>query len=222
MFAKLLLSVIRDERNYRSNSSHRARADAEFSAVKPKVMEALKYKCAFCGHVSMKFNECHHIDGNHANNEKSNFAAADTLCHAYQHIGQRASQERFASHNLGDKTVIAAVPEISASDLNLLQRAIGTAMLDESEILIAKKIHKLLSDRAKPVKDAFGTFEVGDFGAAMANMDNEAYLNRDHVIEDLRLIFHVDVLKNEGQKFIKDFVALPFKSWEDVSKNAFN
>jgi intracellular multiplication protein IcmJ len=217
---KLLLGVIRDTKLFRSNSVVRERADAEYKARRPGAMARGRYRCVFCGYTSQKFNECHHIDGDHANNTNENFAVVDTLCHAYQHVGQRASQDRFASDNLRDRTLIAAVPEISATDLNLLQRALGVALSDEKEAPTAQLLLKRLANRAKPVKEAFGTFETGDFSAGMATLDDESYKHRGSVMGDLRLLFHAEVLKHEGDRFMKEFPALPVDTWGGVADDA--
>lgn len=215
----LCIGVIRDAALYRTNSSARQRADAEYKAVRPRVMASQNYRCRFCGYTS-KSNHCHHLDGNHANNVESNFVVADALCHAYHHLGQQASQDQFAPENLGKKTVLSIVPELSAGDCNLLQRAIGVALKDPAEAEMAKAIHKLLMDRAAPVKDAFGTFHTGDFAAAMSQMNDEDFDNRDAVVGDLRLVFREDVLKHEGSQFLAENTSLPFSSWSNIAKNA--
>lgn len=217
----LCVGVIRDAALYRSNSNARLRADAEYKAVRPRVMAAQNHRCRFCGHTSNS-NHCHHLDGNHANNEDENFAVADALCHAYHHLGQAASQDQFAPENLGKKTVLACVPELSAADCNLLQRAIGVALKDPAEAETAKALHKLLMDRAAPVKEAFGSFHTGDFAAGMSQLGDEDYLNRDAVLGDLRLVFREDVLRHEASKFLEEFSALPFSSWSNIAKNAHN
>jgi hypothetical protein len=165
-------------------------------------------------------NHCHHLDGNHANNVESNFVVADALCHAYHHLGQQASQDLFAPENLGKKTVLALVPEISSSDCNLLQRAIGVALKDPDEAQMARSIHKLLTDRTMAVKEAFGSFHTGDFAAAMSQMSDEDFDNRDAVVGDLRLVFREDVLTHEGNKFLTENASLPFASWKNIAKNA--
>lgn len=217
---QLLIGVIRDPTLYRANSAVKERAAAEYKARRPAAMAKGGYKCAFCGYVSKQFNECHHLDGNHANNSESNFAIADTLCHGYHHLGQRASQDRFASDNLRDRTRLVAVPEISAGDLNLLQRMIGVALLDEKEAPHAMKLFGHLDARRRPVTEAFGTCETGDFAAAMASIDAESYTHRASVVGDMRLLFHTEVLKNEGQRFLKEFPALPVDTWGGVAKDA--
>lgn len=217
----LCIGVIRDASLYRTNNNARLKADAEYKAVRPRVMSDQQYKCRFCGYTSQKFNQCHHLDGNHAHNEASNFAVADALCHAYHHLGQTGSQDQFAPENMGAKTVVAAVPEMTAADLNLLQRAIGVALLDPEEADTARELHDILFKRAVPVQEAFGSFRTGDFAGAMAKLDDEEFANRPHVVGDLRLIFREDVLKNEGRHFLEDFTSLPFKSW-DAIQNAHN
>jgi intracellular multiplication protein IcmJ len=215
----LLLGVIRDARYYRGNNASRERADAEYKARRPAAMAAGKYKCVYCGHQSQK-NECHHDDGNHANNSPENFRVVDTLCHAYHHLGQRAASERNAADNLGDRTIVAAIPEISAEDLNLLQRAAGAALLDEKEAPVARQILQRLAKRAKPVGEAFNTFMPGDFAAAMVKLDDVAYQHRGTVIGPLRMLFHEDLLKNQGQKFKEDFPAVPVSTWDGIAADA--
>lgn len=210
--------VIRDASLYRANSARREAADAEYRAVRPAAMASGKYTCAFCGWVSRKNNECHHLDGNHANNTPENFAIADSLCHGYHHLGQRASQDRFAPDNLGDKTILAAIPEVPAADMNLLQKALGVALLDEGERAIAREIMKALAERAQSVHAALGTFRPGDVAAAMARLNNDEYANRDAVCGPIRLLFNQETLEAEGRKFKEDYPGLPFDTWTSVVK----
>lgn len=224
---KLLPGVIRDQSLYRPNNPQRARADAEYEARRPRALEAQQYRCAACGYSSKMFSECHHRDGDHANNADDNLVVVDTLCHAYQHLGQvGGSNGQYAADNLGGKnqrlTLLAAIPELPAEDTNLLQRAIGAAMRDEGEAEMAKRIAKRLAARSKPVQEAFGTFFPADFGAAMLSpqMDDASYDARGTVIGDLRLLFSQQVLLNEGGRFLQDFPSLPASTWNDVVKNA--
>lgn len=210
--------VIRDASLYRANSARRESADAEYRAVRPAAMAAGKYTCAFCGWVSRKNNECHHLDGNHANNTPENFAIADGLCHGYHHLGQRASQDRFAPDNLGDKTILAGIPEVAAADLNLLQKAIGVALLNAEERSIAREIMKALAERAHSVQGALGTYRPGDVAAAMVRLTDEEYANRDAVCAPIRVIFNQETLEAEGKKFKEDYPGLPFDTWTSVIK----
>lgn len=211
----LSIGVIRDAARFRANAKSEI-ADREYRAKRPAAMERGKYRCAFCGWRSIKNNECHHVSGDHSDNSEENLVIADSLCHGYHHLGQRASQERFAPDNLGDKTVLASIPEVSASDLNLLLRAIGVALGSEDEAPIAEGILRILADRARPVQKAFGTFYPGDFAAAMTNeqMTEQQYrIAMEQLLPSFRLIFHKTVLEAEAKKFKVDYPALPFSSW---------
>lgn len=217
----LQIGVIRDASLYRANNAgRREAADAEYRAVRPSVMAAGKYTCAFCGWVSRAHNECHHLDGNHANNNPDNLVVADSLCHGYHHLGQRASQERSALDNPVGQTILAAIPEISPSDLNLLQRAVGVALLQEGEREIAKEIMRALAERSEDVAQALGTYQPGDVAAAMTRLSDQEYEQRAAVCGPLRLLFNQDTLEAEGRKFLKDFPGLPFDTWTSVVKHA--
>lgn len=215
----LLISVVRDAALYRPNNPRREAADAEYKARRPAALERGRYRCVFCGWTSHS-NECHHIDGNHANNEDSNFAVVDTLCHGYQHLGQTAAQSPYSADGMGVNTLLAAVPELTGETMNLLQRAIGVALHDEKEAKIATIISKHLLTRARPVREAFETFKPGDFAAAMCELTDEEYESRARVVKDLRLLFHADVLKHQGARFKAEFPALPVSAWQDIYQHA--
>jgi intracellular multiplication protein IcmJ len=216
----LQVGAIRDDSLYRANSARRDNADAEYRAVRPAAMQAGRYTCVFCSWVSRGNNECHHRDGNHANNTQENFAVVDTLCHAYHHLGQAEVQNRFVAEKLGTKTILAAIPEVPAADLNLLQKAVGVALLQEGEVEMAKSIMRALAERAEPVRDALGSHRPGDIATAMLRLTDQEYENRGAVTGPLRLIFSQDVLEGEGRKFGEDFPGLPFETWKSVFKNA--
>ncbi len=214
---ELVMGVIRDASFYRPNNPRRERADTEYKAVRPAFVKKRDHKCEFCGFQSVKYIECHHSDGDHSNNAESNFIAADTLCHAYHHIGQHGGRQRFAADALRDKTLCAAIPEVSIADMNLLQRAIGVALLDEANAAEARAILKALVDRKEPVREAFESYYPEDFAAAMMSMKDEAYSHRESVVGGLRLIFHVDVLKHEGQRFVEENASMPLSTWDSIA-----
>lgn len=214
----LRVGVIRDAALFRRVGKSEM-ADREYRAVRPQILDRGGYKCVFCGWKSRTSNECHHLSGNHADNSPENLKVVDALCHGYQHLGQRASQEQFASDNFGDKSVLAAIPEIPASDVNLLLRAIGVALGNEEEAPIAKAILKVLANRAYPVKEALGTYFPGDFAAAMTNerlTDRQYEEVANQLFGSLRLIFHEKILMKEAEKFKVDYPTLTFENWSAV------
>lgn len=231
---KLLLSIKRSIFRKDDNASHKA--DQAFRAKRQNILTQQGYTCQGCGYISKASapgsagpaHKCHfdvhHRDDNHANNEDSNLATACHMCHSYQHVGHTGLTRLNKQDGLyiseaemyGDKTSIASMPELSAVDFNLLQRAIGFAMLDEKESLIAQGIYEAFAQRANYVEEEFGSMKPSDFAAALGRLPEESYTSREASISDLRLCFNSDSLKEFGQEFMRDYPSLPISNWASV------
>lgn len=216
---KLILSIKRA--TFRDNDPRAARANAEYEAKRPAALARGRYTCQACGYTTTETNrnmDIHHKDDNHHNNNDDNLVCACHMCHPYQHVGQ-AGLSTTPAESMGKKTLIASIKELSASDLNLLQRAIGAALLDPTEAPIAEEILKTLVMRADPVKDDFGTWSPGDFAAAMARLTPEEYASREEVIQDLRLIFKKSELLRFGRELLADNPSMPVASWAAIERS---
>lgn len=221
----LLLGVIRNKTLYRANNAQRDKADAEYKAVRPGIMKRDRYQCVYCGYESRESNECHHLDGDHANNAEDNLVCVDDLCHATNHIGQQSLKDSpLASDGIRAVTSLAAIPELTQQDVNLLQRAIGAAMQDPDEAPLADQIFKVLVSRTSPVKVAFAHCDGANFAAGLARLKDDEYERREEVIGDLRVIFRPDTVASAGKKFLREHSALPFVGWsglyESMSKRS--
>jgi hypothetical protein len=214
----LLLGVKR--RRFRDNDARTARADAEFAAKRPGILVKHRFTCKGCDYESKESAhlDVHHLDDNHHNNDDLNLCPACHTCHPYQHVGELVRRSDVAGEGLGKATLIAAIPEIEPSDLNLLQRAIGMALLDEKEAPIARQMIEFLAERSVWVKAEFGTFKPADFAGAFAALTDEQYANRRDAISDLRLLFNEETLRKLGREMARDFPAMPVASWPDVSR----
>lgn len=219
----LLLGIIRRSELFRANNAAgRDAADAEFKAVRTSFLAKSKYTCSFCGYRSEQEMEVHHQDGNHANNSEANFAGADFLCHGYHHLGERARSNMSTSDNLGDKTLVAALPEVEAADLNLLFRALGAALADPAELPIAKDVYAALvapdgADRIGAAERAYGTSSPASFAAAMEQMEPGAYEARMATVGGLRLIPKLSILRDQvGGPFLKAFPSLHPSTWRQL------
>lgn len=217
MVSDLILSIKR--RVFRVNDPNARRADQEFRAVRPNVLKAHGFKCHKCSLVFEK-NEVHHKDDRHDDNRPEMLCPACTLCHAYHHVGETSKLGDVTAEQLGDKTLIAVIPEISAVDLNNLQRVIGIAMLNEAERPIALKILTALAKRAVPVKASWGSSSPSDFAAAMAVLSDEAYARRDEAVGDLRIVFHHKFLTNHASNLLTDrrWQAVPVSTWPTITE----
>lgn len=219
--ARLLSLVLGIKRlRFRENDPRRTRADAEFSAKRSGVLSKHQYTCQACGYVSKESAhlDVHHVDDNHHNNEDANLAPACHTCHPYQHVGELVRRTDIGGEGLGKSTLIAAIPEVSALDLNLLQRALGAALLDEEEAPIARQVITHLAERASWVKAEFGTFKPADFAGAFAALSDEQYAARQEAVFDLRLLFNEDTLMKLGREMARDCPSMPLQAWPDVAR----
>lgn len=172
--------------------------------------------------------DVHHVDDNHANNAFENLAAACHTCHPYQHIGELVRHEQSSkqtagplrAEDLGHRTLLASIPEVSAADLNLLQRAIGAALADPSEAPIAQEMLQRLAARASWLEADVGTFKPADFAAALAKLDDAAYGHREDAISDIRLLFNADTLQALGRELLADYPSLPPSTWAAMERGA--
>lgn len=215
---RLLLGIKRRLARRDDSSSHRA--DAEFRAKRPGVLQRFVNTCQGCGYTSNSHLDVHHRDDDHHNNSDENLCPACHTCHPYQHIGEVVKRTDVPGEGLGKQTRIAFIPELSPADLNLFQRAIGVAMLDEKEKPFAVEMVRRLAERATVTQQMFGTCMPGDFAAAFASMDDAQYAHREDAVKDLRLLFSARLLEQLGREFVGDFPTLSVASWQQAARSA--
>lgn len=220
--ASLSLGIKRKE--FRANDASSKHADGIFETRRETALRSSGYRCVRCGYESVTETKggkksrlhVHHLDDDHHNNEPSNLAPHCSLDHAYHHIGCDAPTSG-GSVGWASKMRIGYAPELTAEDLNHLQRACGAAMGNELERELALEIITLLGVLAGPVKDEFGTFKSKDFAACFSSMSEAQYENRYEFIDGLRVLFSPDILQVVGQDMLDDARLLPVKSWEGVA-----
>lgn len=195
-------------------------ANAQLKAKRPGVLNRQRNTCQACGYVGKNpaHLDVHHVDDDHQNNKDDNLALACHMCHPYQHVGEVAKRTDAFGEGLADRTFIATVPELSASDMNLLLRAVGVALNDPEEKAVAKQILEVFSRRMGVTKQIFGTYEPKSFAAGMAQLDVDQYRVRGDVLFDQRLLFRPALLEKFGAEFTADHPTLPLKAWRSVSE----
>ncbi len=211
---------------FRANDPRRLRSDAEFRARRPHALARNQHRCAGCGYESKQGGhlDVHHLDDNHDNNADENLVPACHACHPYQHVGELAKRNRsdpadveMGGEGLGRQSLLALIPELDPADLNLLQRAIGVALLDPQLAPIARKLHSRLEKRAGWVVAEFGTCKPADFAAAMSRLSDDEYAFREDSVADVRLLFSEMHLNKMGRQFLVDNPSMPIASWPMVA-----
>jgi len=92
-------------------NDHAGEADAEFQRVRGPVLEAANNTCEYCELTSDKYQEVHHKDDDHSNNDPKNLACTCPLCHQVFHIGLAGMR---------DGAHIVSMPELTQAELNHL------------------------------------------------------------------------------------------------------
>lgn len=117
--------------------------DTRFDQLRLSVLDAQAFRCAGCGFASMPdpptaqhpssnptgSMEIHHLDDNHANNDRANLAAICPLCHTLLHIGFSSvvdADQKPSEHAPG---WIVSLPGISQRQLIHIVRTIGVALV---------------------------------------------------------------------------------------------
>lgn len=191
---------------------HAGESDRAFAQVRKSILEAYDYTCGFCGHRAEKYQEVHHLDDDHKNNQPGNLVCACPLCHQVFHVGLAGMR---------DGADIVYVPEMSQAEINQLvlvlwlvtetdesrfkdqqerlyfSRLAGRAktiqgILENRRGTVQLKLKEALKDKGFPpellarVKISHITPSL--FANALMALGDEAYENRQTLLGGLRLI----------------------------------
>lgn len=141
------------------------------------------------------------------------------VCHPYTDLENTSIVGNLKSSRVGDKSILARIPSLSAQDTNHLMRAIGMALSDPERKQNAEAILLHLRERSKDVAGTWNTRLVSDFGAAMRMLTDEEYFWRKDAVADLRIIFNDDMLARLGKSWTAENPELPVKNWLEKVKN---
>lgn len=179
--------------SWRLADKHATEYDKRFDGIRQRVLERDDHTCRFCGFRSVpakgekgqpgpSWQEVHHLDDDHSNNEMSNLVTACCLCHQCFHLGLAGMK------NGG---VLIYMPEISQAQLNHLSRAIFIAIASNGEYAQpARSLLASLESRAMFVDEYYapGASNPSFLGQTFLSMTPEQYAKRGEAIRDIRLL----------------------------------
>ena len=218
-----MLRLAIKRKTHRRDDASAAQADAEFAAARQSVLKRHGWRCVDCGWKSERRPDAkqpsslqvHHLNDDHADNSEDNLAPKCALDHAYHHIGCEAAS--VGGHpGMASQMRVAHAPGIEPSDLNLLQMAIGAAWKDAALGPAARAIYERLMRLTRPVLQAWGTHHAKDFAAAFAAMTPTQYEARR--VDDLRIVFHPNLLQQVAQAWKQDYPLLPPPAWAELAR----
>lgn len=234
----LTLSV--KAKNWRMADHLSGEADDEFGKMRLKAQQRDNYTCIGCGFRSLKWQEVHHVDDDHHNNDINNLATVCSFCHSCQHIG-------FAGIN--KEAVLIWMPEFTQADINHIVR---TALVAERWFLnmkedIGSEIQKLrqarhlseagqnirnaLEERQGEVQSRLGTSDPAELADALLQLDDHIYDQRDRFLSGVRLlplgkrvVAGDDKMKQMTQHWLENgggYYAYRPSTWASLRQNLF-
>lgn len=154
-----------------NDQQHNSIVNDQFAANRLHALERDDYTCRGCNFMSLptktgsSFQEVHHLDDNHKNNDVNNLATMCPLCHQVFHIG---------AAGMTSGGTIVWLPEMTQAELNHLARSLFIAIYSNSEFSgSARALYASIESRAMYVEDVFaaGASDPAFFGQAFLDCD---------------------------------------------------
>lgn len=169
---------------WRRDDDHASINDAAFTDLRSGVLRRDNYSCRFCTFQASKYQEVHHLDDDHSNNTLDNLITACTLCHQVHHLGMCG---------LRNGGFMAAIPELTQTEVNTICRAIYVADLTETQPIRDKlrSIMAIFEHRGSDtLKGIYGTdiSEPLTWAQILSDMPDELYEKRADILGPLRLV----------------------------------
>lgn len=200
---EIILSVKRSV--FRVDDPNSEASNSEFKKVRESVLKRDNYTCQYCSLRAMKFQEIHHLDDNHANNEMNNLITTCSLCHMCNHIA-------FAGLNkMGQLIYLNPELNISQASLNAFMRQLWIAEnSDDKDIKIAAQAYKSrIYQQIVPALRKLGDSKADMLGNFLAKKSNKEYEKRKEKLKGIYFLPNSDGFKKQ------------LKYWLDVANKNF-
>ena len=192
---------------WRSDGEVRSPAGAEFDALVSSIGERDGFRCAFCGFTSERFQEVHHVDGDHDNASLHNLLTSCNVCHQVHHLGASA---------INGGGFLAMLPEITQTEVNHLARLVFVARtLNEPAVgERLASLYAVLQQRGTDTLRRVYGFDISVFDLAqcLASMKDGAFANRASALQGMRLVPTEHAFSAEQLEFYAATQAASFRA----------
>lgn len=167
----------------RSDDPDTVHADTVFNAIKPLIRKRDNGVCVYCNFKADKWQDYHHLDGDHHNNSASNIVTACRLCHLAHHLGF------IGATNIG---CVILCPEISQAALNNLVRSLWVGKHGNDSTIRSQSTAMLesLLGFTEVARREYGYQSTLQLANEMLSLPRSKYKNRAKYLEGLRIIFY--------------------------------
>ena len=143
----------------------------DWSRVREQILSRDRFTCVYCGFSCEKFQEVHHLDGDHDNNVPENLVTTCALCHATQHIGLAGKE---------GKGQLIWLPEMSQAALNHAIRWLEVGPYSKPDVIshISAPKEKLMSFfqyRINFCSHKFGSADPSALADHLMSLTDEQY-----------------------------------------------
>lgn len=220
---KITISVKRSI--FRSDDPEKDMANDAYKKIRPEILQRDNNTCQFCGFRAEKFQEVHHLDDNHANNDPSNLITTCAMCHANHHIGYSGIKNR--------GSIIYINPDwgfTQASINNLVRLLWVSADTDNKDIgnLCTNVLARLERCNILP-KQLIGTNELSVLSDFLLNLDDKKYESRANTLAGIyimprkdgfkQLIEYWKTLEGLNLRSIQEVATQRLKQWSNSDGN---
>ena len=152
-------------------AGHYESTHGDWGRVREQILSRDRYTCVYCGFSSEKYQEVHHLDGDHDNNIPENLVTACSFCHATQHIGLCGKEGRGK---------LIWLPEMSQAALNHAIRWLELGPYAKPEVIShinapKESLMRFFEYRIKVCVDKFGSADPSALADHLMSLTDEQY-----------------------------------------------
>ena len=204
---------------WRQDDEHAAESDTAFAMVRAVVFVRDNYTCHFCGWRAREYQEVHHVDNDHNNNDDDNLITACTLCHQVHHLGMCAMR---------GAGFLALIPELTQVEVNNIVRMIHLVeaapdIADKAVINKLRGLYGIFRQRGPDtLKLLFPGLDLSDpFSLAMmlSECDEALYTQRGEILASIRLVAKREAFY-PGQ--LETYIRSSLREWEPTQWSALS
>lgn len=180
------------------------------------VLKKDDYICQGCTWRSERWQEIHHINGDHSDFSIDNLQTLCPLCHQLFHLPTTATTSGGS---------IIWLPEMTQAQLNLMCIAIFVAMRDTRSRwkTPAQTLFHQLESRKALMEEQMGSCDPGALAQVLVKMTPEQYEKRSEILGPLRLLpYHTRFQTAIEHWATVDFKRRPPEMWEEVLPAEFD
>ncbi len=152
-------------------AGHYESLHGDWSKIRIEILKRDDYMCVYCGFSAHKFQEVHHLDGDHDNNLPENLVTACSFCHATQHIGLCGKEGR---------GLLIWLPEMSQASLNHAVRWLELGPYSKPDVAShinapKESLQKFFEYRIKVCAEKFGSSDPSALADHLLNLTDDQY-----------------------------------------------